>query len=233
VFLSPGYRRRLIERYVPAPLRGTLRAKSAVIPNGIAPDWFQGATPRCWAPGQPLVIACAGKLEARKQPLLAADAALALQDLMPGTAVSLQVAGSGPLEKALRAHPAARSGAMTLLGNLESGRAMRDFYDGCHLFLLPSRAETFGMVYLEAMSRGLPVLYTRGQGFDGQFAEGEAGFAVDPRDPDGIARAALALLEDYGERSARCIELAASLQWSKVAGRIAKMYRSVGEEVRA
>ncbi|MCL2544462.1 MAG: glycosyltransferase [Clostridia bacterium] len=233
VFLSPGYRQRMLERYIPAPLRDGLWAKSAVIPNGIAPEWFQGAAPRSRQPGRPLIVAFAGKLEKRKQPLLAADAVLALQKLLPDASVSLRVAGSGPLEGALRAHPAARSGAMTLLGTLEGTQAMRDFYDGCHLFLLPSRAETFGMAYLEAMSRGLPVLYTRGQGFDGQFAEGEAGFAVEPNDPAGIARAALAALDGYGERSARCIELAASLQWNKVAGRIAKMYRSVGEEVRA
>jgi glycosyltransferase involved in cell wall biosynthesis len=125
---------------------------------------------------------------------------------------------------------------MTLVGKLEGAQAMRDFYDGCHLFLLPSRAETFGMVYLEAMSRGLPVLYTRGQGFDGQFAEGEAGFAVSPDDPADIVRAALSALEHYGERSARCIGLAASLQWDKMAERMAELYRSidtVNGEVRA
>ena len=103
---------------------------------------------------------------------------------------------------------------------------MRDFYESCHLFLLPSRAETFGMVYLEAMSRGLPVLYTRGQGFDGQFPEGEAGFAVDPGDPRGIARAALAALEGYEARSARCIQLASSLCWGNVVERVAECYRA-------
>jgi len=227
VFLSPAYRQRLIDRHVPAPLREALWAKSAVIPNGISPDWFDGAAVRSWKAGQPLVIGFAGKLEERKQPLRAADAVLALQALLPGTPVSLRVAGAGPLERELRAHRLARSGAMTLLGRLEGARAMRDFYDGCHLFLLPSRAETFGMVYLEAMSRGLPVLYARGQGFDGQFTEGEAGFAVEPRDPAGIARAMLAALDGYEARSARCIELAASLQWDKVAGYMAELYRSV------
>lgn len=232
VFLSPSYREQLFDRYVPATLREALWAKSAVIPNGIGPDWFHGAAPRSWMPGQPLSLAFAGTLMARKQPLLVADAALALQALLPDTPVSLRMAGSGPLEKALRAHPAVRAGRLTLLGRLEGPEAMREFYDGCHLFLLPSWAETFGLVYLEAMSRGLPVLYARGQGFDGQFAEGEAGFAVGLTDPNDIARAALAALDDYGERSARCIELAGALQWHNVASRVAALYRSVAEEVR-
>jgi len=233
VFLSPASRQRLFGRCVqraPAAAREALWKKSAVIPNGISPAWLQGAAPRGWRPGRPLRIAFAGSLERRKQPLRAADAVLALQALLPGTHVSLQVAGAGPLEAALRAHRLARSGAMTLLGRLEGMQAMRGFYEGCHLFLLPSLAETFGMAYLEAMSRGLPVLYTRGQGFDGQFAEGEAGFAVDPGDPEGIARAALAALDGYGARSARCIELAASLCWKDVAGRMAALYRGLGHE---
>jgi len=228
VFLSPAYRQRLLERYVPASLRDEFQAKSVVIPNGIDPEWFQGAAPRSWEPDQPLVIAFAGSLEKRKQPLLAADGVLALQEMPHDFVVSLRMAGSGPLEGALRAHP-----MVTLVGRLQGVQAMCDFYDGCHLFLLPSKAETFGMVYVEAMSRGLPVLYTRGQGFDGQFAEGEAGFAVEPNDPAGIARAALDALYQYGERSARCIELAATLQSDKIVSRMAALYHTVQEEVRA
>jgi len=227
VFLSPAYKQRLLERYVPAPMRDTLQAKCAVIPNGISPEWFEGASPRSWEPGQPLVVGFAGNLDKRKQPLLAADAVQALQERMPDASVSLRMAGCGPLEGTLRSH----SGPVTLVGRLEGSQAMRDFYDDCHLFLLPSKAETFGMVYLEAMSRGLPVLYTSGQGFDGQFPEGQVGFAVKPNDPADIARAALAALYQYEERSARCIELAATLQSHMIAGRMAELYRAVGEEV--
>ena len=39
-------------------------------------------------------------------------------------------------------------------------------------FCLPSHAETFGLVYVEAMSQGLPIIY-EGQGFDKQFQDGE------------------------------------------------------------
>ena len=41
---------------------------------------------------------------------------------------------------------------------------------------MASHSETFGLVYVEALSQGLPVLYTKGQGIDGVFEEniGEA-----------------------------------------------------------
>lgn len=222
VFLSPAAEDSLLEQYVPAHLHNALRAKSQVIPNGIDAAWLGGA-PRDWRPGIPLHIVFAGKLDANKQPLLALDAALALGHLMPDVPVKLHIAGSGPFESALRSHPAASSGALALHGQLNPD-ALRALYDACHLFLLPSRAETFGLVYLEAMSRGLPVLYTRGQGFDGQFAEGDAGFSIDPEDTQGIARAALRALDGYAARSARCVTLAAQLTWEEIARRHGALY---------
>ena len=84
------------------------------------------------------------------------------------------------------------------------------------------------MVYLEAMSRGLPVLYTRGQGFDGQFPEGDVGFHVDARDVSDMADRAAACLEGYEARSARCIERARGLAWPRVAERMRDIYREAG-----
>ena len=43
---------------------------------------------------------------------------------------------------------------------------------------MPSKYETFGLVYPEAMSRGLPVIYTKGQGFDKYFKDGEVGYPI-------------------------------------------------------
>ena len=43
---------------------------------------------------------------------------------------------------------------------------------------MPSRYETFGLVYGEAMSQGLPIIYSKGQGVDGYFKEGTVGYGV-------------------------------------------------------
>lgn len=47
------------------------------------------------------------------------------------------------------------------------------------LFILLSKKETFGLVYAEALSTGTPIVYTKNQGFDGQFEEGIIGYHVD------------------------------------------------------
>lgn len=225
VFLSPAHRDTVLTRYVPARHRAAIAAKSAVIPNGLDAAWLDG-TPKAWQPGQPLRLAFAGKLNRVKQPLVAVEAVAALRKTLPEADIALHIAGSGSLERRLRAHPGIKEGWVVPHGQLTGRPALKAFYHACHLFLLPSTAETFGLVYLEAMSQGLPVLYTRGQGFDGQFPEGEVGFAIDPRDPAAIAAAAQEALVGYAERSARCVAAAAALTWEVIAQRWLALYQS-------
>ncbi len=53
-------------------------------------------------------------------------------------------------------------------------------------FLMPTRRETFGMVFIEALFSGLPLLYTKGWGIDGFFEPDEIGYACDPTRVDDI-----------------------------------------------
>lgn len=102
--------------------------------------------------------------------------------------------------------------------------AMKRFYAGVDVLLVPSRAETFGMVYLEAMSQGVPVLYTRGQGFDGQFEEGEVGFSVVCGNVKQQAQMLGEITADYALRSARCIDRAKDYAWPIIAKKWMELY---------
>lgn len=60
--------------------------------------------------------------------------------------------------------------------------------------------ESYGMVNVEAMASGKPVVSTRRGGPSETVAHGETGYLVDPRDPAGLARHVIALLRDPGLR---------------------------------
>src|SRR5699024_10936915 len=64
---------------------------------------------------------------------------------------------------------------------------LKQIYRENDIFVMPSLQETFGLVYAEAMSQGLPIVYSKGQGFDGQFDEGLVGYKVDKLKPKDIA----------------------------------------------
>ena len=77
------------------------------------------------------------------------------------------------------------------------------------------------------MSQGVPVLYTKGQGFDGQFEEGAAGYAVVCGNVKQQAKMLGEIQKDYAERSARCVELAKTYEWTNIAKRWLALYAAI------
>ena len=195
--------------------RTELEEKIRVIPNGINPAWLDGA-PRT-APRAPVRVGFAGLMNERKHPLDALNAAHAAGDIMVAC-------GEGPLEEKFCA---AMDMKDRYLGRISGMGAMKAFYADCDVLLVPSSAETFGMVYLEAMSQGVPVLYTKGQGFDGQFPEGEVGYAVPCGDVQAQAQALGRVMQGYAERSKRCVERAKEYAWPRIAGMWMELYREL------
>ena len=222
VFLGDAVRSRVIGTWIAGEARDALQKKSTVIPNGIQPEWLDGS-PR-GACGNPVRVGFAGRLNDRKQPLQALEA-VHLANRLPDGRFVWTACGDGPLRKQVA--DACRQDDR-LLGPITGTPAMKAFYDSIDVLLVPSRAETFGMVYLEAMSRGVPVLYTRGQGFDGLFPEGAVGYSVACGNTHEMAeKLCLVASENYAGLSRRCVSAAAQCALPLIAERWKRLYESV------
>jgi glycosyltransferase involved in cell wall biosynthesis len=99
----------------------------------------------------------------------------------------LAILGSGPLEADTGALAAelGLDGAVFLPGRLET----RDWLERADVFVHTSRWEGFGIVLLEAMLAGLPVVATRVSAVPEVVADGETGVLVEPGDEAGVAAA--------------------------------------------
>lgn len=221
VFLSERVRERVLGTWFGEEERASLAARTQVIPNGIAGDWLGGEA-RAYV-GDTVRVGFAGQLSRRKRPLDALAAVHEAND-RGGRGYVLRAVGAGPLEEPLKA---ALREDDRYLGRAQGIDAMKRFYRSCDVLLVPSAAETFGMVYLEAMSQGVPVIYTRGQGFDGQFPEGEIGYAAACGDIREQADRLIQIVDGYAERSRRCVSGAASYAWPVVAQRWLALYAGV------
>jgi len=90
--------------------------------------------------------------------------------------------------------------------------ALLDLYRSASVFALPSDEEGFGMVVLEAMACGVPVVATRSGGPDGIITDGKDGYLVALDDAEAMAARLLVLLHDrahnvaMGEAARRTIE---------------------------
>ena len=94
------------------------------------------------------------------------------------------------------------------------------------IFIMPSRNETFGLVYPEAMSQGVPVIYTRGQGFDEHYADGEVGYSVDCNDPAEIADKVELIVSDYERISRACVARISDFRMENIARRYKNIYNN-------
>ena len=96
------------------------------------------------------------------------------------------------------------SGRVTMSGPLV-GSALDEAYAYADLVVLPSRAETYGMVITEALARGIPVIATQVGGTSEALGSSEAhgvpGLLVPPDDPAATAAALTSWLEDEDLRA--------------------------------
>jgi glycosyltransferase involved in cell wall biosynthesis len=72
---------------------------------------------------------------------------------------------------------------------------IRDYYNLCDVFAMPSKGEGFGIVYLEALACGKPTLGGNQDGAIDALCNGELGALVDPDDVDAIPRTLIQILQ--------------------------------------
>ncbi len=75
--------------------------------------------------------------------------------------------------------------------------ALRDLYRQCDVYILPSRAEAYGIAAVEALACGLPVIASHVGGLREIVQEGVTGFYISPGDENALTCALQALLEDH------------------------------------
>lgn len=109
----------------------------------------------------------------------------------------LLIVGDGDDRPRLQAH-ARSSPAAALIrftGFVDEVQLAQQYADAA-VFAMPSRGEGFGLVYLEAMSHGLPCIGTRDDAAGEVIVDGETGLLVEPARPDSLVEAIRALLSD-------------------------------------
>lgn len=227
IFLSPAYREFTLNLYIPKSLRQEIYEKSLVVPNGIDDFFLTNRPDPREKVSSPLSLLYVGEVNSNKNLELTVDAVRLLRQ--QGMNVKLTVVGNILEEKYCK---------------LIDQTSFLSYFPRCHkeevvehlrqsdIFVMPSHTETFGLVYAEAMSQGVPVLYTSGQGFDGQFPNGTVGYAVSDTDSAGLAERIRQVIAEYPRLSANCLANVSRFDWHRIAEEYRNIYWDAKREKR-
>jgi D-inositol-3-phosphate glycosyltransferase len=104
------------------------------------------------------------------------------------------------------------------------------YYSAAQLVVMPSHYESFGMVALEAMACGTPVIASEVGGLAYLVRDGETGFTIPDQEPEELCDKISWLLNDqelHETMRARAVEYAQDYAWDKIAKQIVEVYEGL------
>lgn len=223
VFISPVYKKYVLEKLVPTKYREQIKAKSKVIPNGIN-DFFlenEYSRPNRNPNDRHIRLLYVGEVNANKNVLTTLKTCEILEN--KGYEPTLTIVGriSDPKFESVREN------RFVTYYPQSPKEELINHYRQNDIFVMPSFNETFGLVYIESLSQGMPIIYSKGQGVDGYFKEGLVGYHVESTDALDIVHAIERIIADYNSISSRCNNAASTFSWSRISSVYNEIYKSI------
>ena len=221
LFLSASYRIRFADLCFKGADKERILNKSVVIPNGLEPFWIENISEAKSTVHDPLELLYVGRVDKVKNIETTVKVLNRLNE--EGTAAHLTVIGkiNYPSAEALLT---SNQNITTI--PFSKKEELIKHYKNADVFIMPSLRETFGRVYIESITQGTPVVYTRGEGFDKLFPDGTVGYSADPKNVGEIVAAVRSIVDNYAEISTNCVENSRMFNWDTIAEKLEKLYLS-------
>jgi glycosyltransferase involved in cell wall biosynthesis len=215
VVTTSQYCRKRISFHYHVPLE-----RISIVPEGIdVADWRSSLAAAPPKPDHHPTILCVARQYPRKHVADLVQAFALLLKYVPHA--RLRIVGDGPEHAALvtLAQSVGVATSTTFLGGIEDHEVRHEFAH-CDVFCLPSVQEGFGIVFLEAMVAGKPVVSTTAAAIPEIVQHGKTGILVPPGDVRSLAGALLLLLNDDQRREqygSTALEIVQRYDWARVA----------------
>ena len=222
-FISNALMEKFMNHRVIQPILDEIRDKMMLIPNGIDEFYLNHLF---YEPHSGHRVLYVGDFSSNKNVLRLGEAVLRLRAEQGYEDVTLTLVGGGKntddrVQQMINGHP----DVFHYLGPIYDKEKLSEVFRTHSLFAMPSIHETFGLVYLEALSQNLPIVYTKGQGVDGLFDD-TVGIGVNPTSVAEIKEAMEVVLKSpqrYSNRNV-CFE---QFRWNGIAEKYINLYKQV------
>jgi glycosyltransferase involved in cell wall biosynthesis len=187
--------------------------KCILIPNGIDVSKFEVLENKNH---KKIIICVAALVEDKRHEIL-----FNAMRLLPKN-IQLVCIGSGPLENRLKSHPLVFEGRVIFKS--VSYEEMPYYYSQSNVFTLASLDEAFGIVFIEAMASGLPIVAHNGP--RQKFVIGENGIFCNTSDPEMYAKALMTALNRNKSLNVRN-EAIARYSWDNISKEYIKLFENI------
>lgn len=232
IFISPAYLEHTINEYVPINYREEIRSKSLVIPNGLNEYWIKNKVSKSKVlSSKNIKLVYIGEITKNKNIHRVINDVENMNN--NGIDVTYTIVGDGEYLNEIKtlSEKIKNKNKIRILGRINDKGKLKEILDDNDIFVMNSSFETFGLSYIEALSRGLPVIYTKDQGVYGYFEEGYIGYAVERG--DSIDKAVNKIIENYDSISENAIKVVDEFRWSSIGDNYIDIYNKLLEKKEA
>ncbi len=232
VFLSPTYLSRLSTKILPKELASKVQSKSKIIPNGIDAKWHALRKNPIQKTDDVWRLFFIGQFVENKN----LQGLIRAAEKLKNKRLNIEVHAIGLNPDTDDAYVAKHKELLSK-SYVFTYDAIKDFTElsnqisNYDILVVPSFHETFGLVYAEALTLNKPVIYSRNEGFDGQFENGIVGFAIDPHNIDDIANHIEKIIDHYDDFQERIANLdLKQFDWNQVSCTFKSIYSELCKE---
>lgn len=226
LFISQALMDKFSSHKVIKPILLEIKDKMVLIPNGID-NYFLDHVKRDLIERSGHTVLYVGNFSRNKNVLRLCEAVLQLSKEDEFSDITLTLVGGGgrDADENVSQWIEEHKNVADFIGPIYEKDKLCEVFRRHNVFAMPSIHETFGLVYIEALSQNLPVLFTKGQGIDRLFPP-SIGAAVNPLSIGEIKAALSTLLLNNTEYSNDGIDFE-MFRWSKIASKYTHIYNQI------
>lgn len=225
VFISPAYRKKMLKCLKNERYKEKLTQSSLVIPNGINSFWINNKKEfiEIERTKKNIKVLQVGTLTSNKNIMISLKA---IKYLNESGSINYSVTFIGdPVSKRLLKN-IQRFKFAQHINHLDKIQLLEQIRKH-DIFLLPSIKETFGLVYIEAISQSKPIVYSKDEGVDGFFDELTIGEKTDPKNYKSIAQSIKKIHTSYNNYKQLDNVSIHRFSWDRIAEEYKRIYVSI------
>lgn len=216
ILISASYKDRVLSEPSLRKIYAQLETKLRVVTNGVDSYWIENVAAKQMQPKNNFKFLYVGKFSSGKNVLKLLNAVKNLNNNTQRGTLEL-VGGGGADELKVLREVENYPDVFKYHGQVDDKERLREIYQSCDIFAMPSRNETFGLVYVEAMLQGLPILYTANEGIDGFYQEKIGEKVSKKADASEIKQALLKMIDNYDNYEIPTQKLLENHNWENIA----------------